>query len=173
MKSTQLFLILTLFSTFATPAVIDVVDVNISRHIRIVGGSNATNAQFPHAAALFLHLTTGESFCGGSIIHASYILTAAHCLDDLVRIDVQAGSMTIFQGNPQYRATVFPRDTRQHAQYNKETLRNDIGLITLNQPIRFTNGIRAIALPARYLATTSFTGQIPFVVGWGRLSDGK
>ena len=138
---------------------------DISRNIRIVGGSTASPNQFPHAAALFLFLTTGESFCGGSIIHANYLITAAHCLDDLIRMDIQAGSLQIFQGTPQYRSTVQQRDVRQHPQYDKETLRNDIGLIYVMQPIRFTTGLQPIALPARHLASSSFIGHVPNVIG--------
>lgn len=46
------------------------------RDLRIVGGSVARTAQFPHAVALVLHLTLQRSsFCGGSIIHPTYVLT--------------------------------------------------------------------------------------------------
>jgi len=168
---TLIFLILSFFSSSAICGVINInsvldnVQENISRDIRIVGGSSANATQFPHAAALFLFLTTGESFCGGSIIHANYIITAAHCLDDLIRIDVQAGSLRIFQGTAQYRTTVMQRDVRQHPQYDKDTLRNDIGLIYVMQPIRFSAGLTPIALPARHLASSTFIGQIPFVIG--------
>lgn len=177
---TLLFLILAIISSSTTSAkivnslhLVDGLKGNVSRNIRIVGGSSAMNTQFPHAAALFLHLNTGESFCGGSIIHANYILTAAHCLDDVLRIEVQAGTTSIFNGNPQYRAIVMPRDIRQHPHYDQETLINDIGLIFTIQPIGFTNGIRPIALPGRHHASNTFIGQIPFVIGWGRYSDSK
>lgn len=48
---------------------------------RIVGGSVATVNQFPHQAALILTSSSGgQFFCGGSIIAAKVILTAAHCV---------------------------------------------------------------------------------------------
>ncbi|KAG5679407.1 hypothetical protein PVAND_008975 [Polypedilum vanderplanki] len=144
-----------------------------TRFTRIVGGSNAAVAQFPHAAALFLFLKTGESFCGGSIIHDQYILTAAHCLDDILRIEVQAGTLNIFQGVPRYRETVQPSHTRQHHQYDSDTLRNDIGLIYLMRPIPFSPAIRPIALPSRVTATSTFQGMLTTVIGWGRFEDAK
>lgn len=50
----------------------------MDRNMRIVGGTVARVAQFPHAVALALHLTfTRSSFCGGSIIHPSYVLTVS------------------------------------------------------------------------------------------------
>ena len=48
---------------------------------RIVGGSIATANQFPHQAALLINYSTGEFFCGGSIIGQKLILTAAHCVE--------------------------------------------------------------------------------------------
>lgn len=51
---------------------------HVDRNLRIVGGSIARNNQFPHAVALVLHLTESRSsFCGGSIVHPSYVLTVS------------------------------------------------------------------------------------------------
>lgn len=70
--------------------------MDLDRNLRIVGGVMARVSQFPHAAALVLHLTRSRnpSFCGGSIIHPNYILTAAHCL---VRLGINQNSGTSFQ----------------------------------------------------------------------------
>lgn len=47
----------------------------------IVGGSIATEFQFPYQAALIIDFgTRGQYFCGGSIILPNFILTAAHCV---------------------------------------------------------------------------------------------
>lgn len=43
---------------------------------KIVNGYPATRGQFPHQAAVTID---GASFCGGSLISATYVLTAAHC----------------------------------------------------------------------------------------------
>lgn len=51
---------------------------NLDRDLRIVGGAIARVHQFPHAVALVLHLNQQRSsFCGGSIIHPSYVLTVS------------------------------------------------------------------------------------------------
>lgn len=53
-------------------------DVKITRDMRIVGGQITRPNQFPHAVALVLHMPNAHtSFCGGSIIHANYVLTVS------------------------------------------------------------------------------------------------
>lgn len=44
---------------------------------RIVGGASASEGQFPHQ----ISLRWGSSHvCGGSIVSANYVVTAAHCV---------------------------------------------------------------------------------------------
>jgi hypothetical protein len=148
-------------------------NVQIERNIRIVGGSQAQPNQFQHAVALFLTLNTGDSFCGGSIIHQNWILTAAHCLDDLISLEVRAGVLNIFRQNAQYTAVVRASDTIQHERYNPNLLNDDIGLVRLRRPIPTTSSMRAVALPSRALARNNLSGHNPFIIGWGRTSDGK
>jgi len=146
--------------------------LKFDRNLRIVGGSPARPNQFPHAAALILHLTQQRSsFCGGSIINIHYILTAAHCLEDVTRVEVQAGVHNIFRGTPEFRATVLPRDLRVHPQYNSDTLLNDIGLVFVLARIPLGNSMQRIALPPRSQINNRFVGSIGTVIGWGRTSD--
>lgn len=44
---------------------------------RIVGGKYAADGQFPHQISLYIF---GDFTCGGSIISANYVVTAAHCV---------------------------------------------------------------------------------------------
>ena len=61
----------------------------IQRSGRIVGGEDADIADYPWQVALMIG---NQQFCGGSIIHEQWILTAAHCVADGFQPDyIRAG----------------------------------------------------------------------------------
>jgi secreted trypsin-like serine protease len=52
--------------------------LDFNRDMRIIGGAVARVSEFPHMVALILHVRGGQSsFCGGSIIHPSFVLTVS------------------------------------------------------------------------------------------------
>lgn len=68
---------------------------------------------------------------------------------------------------------VMPDHTIQHPEYNSFSLRNDIGMIYLTNPVRFSSAIQPVALPGRFHANSRMDGHVAMVIGWGRFSDGK
>lgn len=59
-----------------------------------------------------------------------------------------------------------------HENYDKKTLKNDIGLMKLSSPIRFNRYVRPICLPSEATAGRDFIqgppeGTICTTVGWG------
>lgn len=95
----------------------------------------------------------------------------------MIEIEVIAGATNFNRGSVGYRAIVPAADTRQHPTYDKFTLRDDIGLLCLRTAIPSSSQIRAIPLPTRSLARQSLittqTRQPPFIIGWGRTTDGE
>lgn len=47
---------------------------------RIVNGQAAAENQFPHQALVYISKLRGTSQCGGTLLSASWVLCAAHCI---------------------------------------------------------------------------------------------
>lgn len=142
------------------------------RGSRIAGGTEAAINQFPYQVALFVYSNAGQSICGGSILSANFVLTAAHCFDSFTSADVLAGLRNIELDVPVYEHEVFPSDVIKHAQYNPTTQPNDIALVRTNRkPIVFGASVQPLPMIPRSLATTNLAGTLARIAGWGRTSD--
>lgn len=135
---------------------------------RIVGGTVATRNAYPYQVALVVN---DAWFCGGSIISATYVLTAAHCVDERtfeaqVIVGAHNPSTTV---NEPTQVTLRSTSRVYHAQWSPDDLRNDIALIRLTSIPIGNTGISAIALaPAN---AGSFAGSTGVLTGWGLTSD--
>ena len=56
-----------------------------------------------------------------------------------------------------------------HDQYDRKTFENDIALLKLDKPAKFTKSIYPICLPPR---SKQFTNTRAFVIGWGTIYFG-
>ncbi|XP_016914980.1 trypsin-like isoform X1 [Apis cerana] len=134
---------------------------------RIVNGSKASLRQFPYQVSLrethsYVH------FCGGSLIHEKYILTAAHCMFD-ESIQIQPWMITVVAGELQLWQ---PTSTGQrrgvekinvHPNFNSVTLENDITILTLKISFKLTPEVNIAPLTDH----TPIPTTICQVAGWG------
>lgn len=69
--------------------------------------------------------------------------------------------------------TVSVADVIPHPNYNPMTLDNDIGLLRLEAPVKFSNFILPACLPSRGLAegVLHLNGTTTVVTGWGKLNE--
>lgn len=117
-------------------------DENLSR---IVGGESAHSDTW--SWTVFLRIRSKR--CGGSIIAPSWILTAAHCLNNsrASQITVYAGSHEKWKGNQIRNVSTIVR----HPGYNdsSNTFVNDIALLHLSTPLIMTDPhVSIICLPS-------------------------
>lgn len=131
------------------------------------GGTEAARNQFPYQVLFFIYTTNDQAICGGSVLSANYVLSAAHCFISFSSADVLAGLHNIEKDDPGYELEVFPTDVISHAQYNRNTQLNDIAVVrTSRRPIPLGTTIAAITLAPRSWATTELTGTMGRVAGW-------
>lgn len=133
-----------------------------SRDKRIVNGINSTIEEYPYLAALELF---GDQLCGGAIISAHHILTAAHCFDNsknpylyVVRV---GSSLREDDG-----ILLQVRDFAIHDGYNNDI--NDLAIVLLKDPIEFDNVTKS-SIAMFDFKEESVSGSIATLAGWGRL----
>ncbi|XP_035783470.1 chymotrypsin-2-like [Anopheles albimanus] len=134
--------------------------LNDGKGNRIIGGNDATDGQFPYQVSL--QTPTNFHFCGGSIIGARWILSAAHCTISrtAANVNVYVGSVARSSGG------VYHSSMRivNHPTYNSNTLENDISLIETVEPIVFNANTQPIALGSSFI----LSGTGATISGWGR-----
>ncbi|KAG4068158.1 hypothetical protein HA402_001583 [Bradysia odoriphaga] len=128
---------------------------------RIFGGNRALSGQFPHQVSLRHH---NKHFCGGSIISRLKVLTAAHCIFGQLKTLTFAvvGTNVLDSGGVSYQVL----DSVYHPFYNLKTTSNDVGVMTLAEPIQYNQYVQPISL-----ATSSPSpGETLTLSGWGLTS---
>jgi secreted trypsin-like serine protease len=135
---------------------------------RIVGGETAAQGSWSWAVSLRYY---GSHFCGGSVLSPLFIITAAHCIQDITT----AGSVTIVVGSVTLDTSSSNKfyQTRsivqiyKHPNYDPNTQSNDLALLRLSSPLNMTVGnIKPICLPSG--TTPQPPDNIDMIaVGWG------
>merc|ERR1711997_157653 len=136
---------------------------------RIVNGKTA-----PSPIPWQVHLRQGSPtagfgyFCGGTIIDAKTILTAAHCYHgkNLAATDyfVTAGVVHVQDGAGQ---SAFVEKITLHESYDNVNVDNDVAILKLKTPLTFTNNVQRACLPeASYVPTGKAVAS-----GWGLVAQ--
>nr|AAO75039.1 chymotrypsin precursor [Spodoptera frugiperda] len=139
---------------------------------RIVGGQASSLGQFPYQAGLLADFSAGQGVCGGSLVRANRVLTAAHCWFDgqnqAWRFTVVLGSIRLFSGGTRVQTS----NVVMHGSWNPSNIRNDVAMIRLNSNVGLSNTIALIALPSGSQLNENFAGENAVASGFGRTSDG-
>ncbi|XP_039746043.1 trypsin beta-like [Pararge aegeria] len=132
---------------------------------RIVSGVNTSIAAVPWQVSL---REKTYPICGGSVITALWLLTAAHCLlrPKASELSVRLGSSWKTHGGEMYDV----KESYVHPKYVRITKVNDVGLVKLYSPLRFSARILPISIVAREERLPA--NQAAIVSGWGKLREG-
>lgn len=137
---------------------------------RILGGSGADTQEAPWVVALTDRY--GNHFCGGTLIRAGEVVTAAHCAHDpLTGAERSPGDLKVVAGRTDLRSSEGTEaevdSVWVHPQYEDFTTGDDLAVLKLSTP-----------LPQRPLPVVEPGDESPYrpgaparVYGWGRTSE--
>ncbi|XP_017043453.1 uncharacterized protein LOC108089605 isoform X1 [Drosophila ficusphila] len=113
--------------------------------------------------------------CGGTLIDAQHIISAAHCIKSQNGFDLR---VRLGEWDVNHDVEFFPYIERDvvsvhiHPDYYAGTLDNDLAVLKLDQPVDFTKNphISPACLPDKY---SDFTGARCWTTGWGKDAFGE
>ncbi|MBB5805257.1 secreted trypsin-like serine protease [Saccharothrix ecbatanensis] len=145
------------------PASADTSDTGVSPYI--VGGSRVSTSTYPWV--VYLTTSTGSQFCGGTLVRANKVVTAAHCVSGRT-----ASSTRVVHGRDDKQSTAGRVVTVSriwvHPSYRTASSGYDVAVLTLGTSISST--YLPLATPsdtALYAAGTSAR-----IYGWGTTCSG-
>ncbi|XP_075978217.1 trypsin-7-like [Anticarsia gemmatalis] len=141
--------------------------------LHILGGEVASPGEFPHMVALGFDRGNGYEFdCGGSVLSSTYVLTAAHCVDTLDRIEptiIRAGVVELGSNEWNPDTDVRIAQIILNPRYTRREKYHDLALLRLEQPLQFSSNLNAICLE-----TNDEDPRTPLTItGWGKISNAR
>lgn len=145
-----------------------------TRLSRVVGGESVSIDNYPWQASLQL---SGGHFCGASVIHPNWALTAAHCISgfdrsgsyDLRNEFKASGKARILLGQTNWqdsRGSVGISKVIVHQKWTGNAVGGyDVALLKLERPVddSYVIGLASTAFEGRYISE----GVCSVVSGWG------
>ncbi|XP_074657289.1 chymotrypsinogen B-like [Tubulanus polymorphus] len=133
--------------------------------LKIVGGVDALRGEFPWQVGM--RNPSGHNFCGGSLLNKNWVVTAAHCVKGKTTSD-----FTVTLGDHHKTENDHTEQSRSvsrivmHPDYVSAGQGNDIALLLLETPARYTHFVRPVCRPE---AGENFLNMDCAVTGWGKL----
>ncbi|KAF2444876.1 insect inhibitor with A fungal trypsin [Karstenula rhodostoma CBS 690.94] len=133
--------------------------------VNIVGGTAAAAGDFPFIVSLQV---SGSHYCGGTLVNANTVVTAAHCgvAYSASRVTVRAGTLSRGSGG----TVVSVSSIKTYSGFNSGTLDGDVSIVKLATSIPTSSTISYATLAAS--GSDPASGATVTVAGWGATSEG-
>uniref|UniRef100_A0A8C3R2N6 Peptidase S1 domain-containing protein n=1 Tax=Cyanoderma ruficeps TaxID=181631 RepID=A0A8C3R2N6_9PASS len=140
---------------------------------RIVGGTDAKAGAWPWMVSIQHPKIPGTNhFCGGSLIRAEWVLTAAHCFDAIFNsslVYVVIGATQLTQPGPRAQVRQIKKLLR-HENYDRRDMSCDIALLELSKPVECSPYIQLACVADPILGVSVSEEETCWVAGWGATS---
>ena len=134
---------------------------DIAWALRIIGGREADPGRWPWQIVLLNKYR--EAFCGGTLIHPRWIMTASHCVRKHLIVRVGEHDLVIHEGSEKEyvvkRAII-------HPDYNRDTVDNDVALLELPEPVELGPHAGLACLPEQGEMLPD--QEHCTIIGWGK-----
>ncbi|GIY55517.1 proclotting enzyme [Caerostris darwini] len=149
---------------------------------RIVGGHESVIGAWPWMALIY-HIRRGRKSaeCGGALITAKHIITAAHCIVNARRgktmlprqLMVRLGEHDLDSDKEGAVHMDFAvHSVMKFEGFDIRTFQNDVAILLLNTTVQFGKHISPICVPFNIFNGEDLSNRNAFTAGWGTISYG-